>query len=138
MENEIVYLETEDVIELHDLALKQYGGLPGREPGKLEAKLALPCSGFGDFDRYPTIAEKAAIYHYHLASGHCFNDGNKRTSYLAAFTFIEINGYELIAQDEDVYEWTIKLADYDKRPEFEDAVDWIKNRMYKKEDNEDY
>lgn len=138
MENEIIYLETEDVEELHDLALKDYGGSPGREPGKLEGKLAIPYSGFGEYERYPTIAEKAAVYHYFLASGHCFVDGNKRTSYLATFTFLELNGYELLADDEEVYQWTLKLADHNNRPEFEEAVFWIEKHLYKKEENEDY
>lgn len=70
MINEIEYLDIKDVEALHDDVLKTYGGIEGRDPGKLEAKLALPYSGFGDYERYPTIEEKAAVYHYELASGH--------------------------------------------------------------------
>ncbi|WP_354005867.1 Fic family protein [Fictibacillus terranigra] len=36
---------------------------------------------------YPTLEEKAAVYHCFLAIGHCFFDGNKRTSYAKAFAF---------------------------------------------------
>ncbi|MCQ6282669.1 type II toxin-antitoxin system death-on-curing family toxin [Bacillus sp. EB600] len=132
---EVEYLEVEDVELLHDLALKEYGGLAGREPGKLEGNLALPMSGFGDFERFPSIEEKAAVYHYYLASGHCFVDGNKRTSYLAAFTFLDWNGFDLIADDEEVYKWTLKLADKEEyRPPFEEAVVWISNHMYIREE----
>lgn len=89
---EFEYLEVEDVELLHDLALKEYGGLPGREPGKL----GLPMSGYGRYERFPGVTKKAAVYHYHLASGHAFG-----TSYLSAFTFLDWNGYDLIA-DEDI------------------------------------
>lgn len=122
---EIDYLTVEDVENLHQLALNLYGGIHGRDIGKLEAKLALPYSGFGDYERYPTIAEKAAVYYYHLASGHCFKDGNKRTSYLATFTFLDWNGYDLLVEDEEVYQWTMRLADDTERPPFEECVRWI-------------
>ena len=119
------YLEVEDVEDLHDMAVELYGGLPGRVIGKLVAKLALPMSGFGEYNRFPSIYEKAAVYHYELASGHAFIDGNKRTSYLSAFTFLDWNGFDLIASDEEVYNWTKALADDKKRPPFEEAVQWI-------------
>lgn len=130
---EFEYLEVEDVEELHQLALDMWNGLPGRPPGKLEAKLAIPYPKFG-FDKYPSVYEKAAVYHYHLASGHCFNDGNKRTSYLAAFTFLDINGYDLIATDDEVYDWTLKLADSFGRPSFKEAVIWIAKHTFKREE----
>ena len=130
---EFDYLQVEDVEALHDMALRDFGGVPGREKGKLEAKLALPMSGYGDYERYPTIEEKAAVYYYHLASGHCFTDGNKRTSYLATFTFLDLNGYSLLVDDEEVFQWTLRLADDNNRPEFEEVVNWIKRYIYKYE-----
>lgn len=131
MKKEFEYLTVEDVEGLHEDALDSYGGLPGREPGKLEAKLALPMSGFGDFERFPTIEEKAAVYHYYLASGHCFLDANKRTSYLAAVTFLDYNGYDFKAHSDEIYEWTRFIASHDTRPDFKHAVKWIKDRMIK-------
>ncbi|WP_338779785.1 type II toxin-antitoxin system death-on-curing family toxin [Metabacillus sp. FJAT-52054] len=128
------YLTVEEVVELHDMLVDLYGGLQGREHGKLESKLALPMSGFGDFERFPTIEEKAAAYHYYLASGHAFNDGNKRTSYAAAFIFLDFNGYDLVADDEDVFQWTLLLADDKTRPAFEEAVNWMAARIKKREE----
>ena len=71
------YLRVEDVELLHDLAVQDYGGVLGRDPGKLEGCLGMPMSGFGDYERFPDIYSKAAAYHYFLADGHCFTDGNK-------------------------------------------------------------
>lgn len=128
---EIDYLDVENVIAIHEWAIEKYGGLQGVHFEKLEAKLALPMAGFGSYENYPTLEEKAAIYLYHLASGHCFADGNKRTSYLTAFTFLDINGYDLVVDDEEVFRFVISVADDKKRPPFEDVVSWIKKHMHK-------
>lgn len=123
---EIIYLEPEDIELLHDKAIELHGGLLGRPPYKLEGLLSIPLSGFGDYEHYPTIIEKAAVYHYHLASGHAFLDGNKRTSFLAMFTFLDWNGYELYVDPHEAFLWTLEIAqDKEKRPPFEDAVVWL-------------
>lgn len=128
---EVIYLEAEDIESLHDKALERHGGLPGRPPNKLEGVLSMPMSGFGDYERYPDIMEKAAVYHYYLASGHCFNDGNKRTSFLAMFTFLRINGYELTADPQEAFLWTLELAqDNGVRPTFEEAVSWVRRNSF--------
>jgi len=120
---EFEYLSVEDVEYFHKLALDEYGGLPGRNLGKLEGKLSMPYAGYGDFERYQTIYEKAVIYHYYLASGHCFLDGNKRTSITSAYAFLRLNGHELIVSDEEMYIFTMLIANHKDRPPFEVAVD---------------
>ncbi|MCY9308890.1 type II toxin-antitoxin system death-on-curing family toxin [Bacillus inaquosorum] len=129
---EFEYLTLEDVIQLHDSALEEYGGLPGREVGKLEAVLALPMSGFADFERFPTIHEKAAAYLYYLATGHCFKDGNKRTAYLSTFVFLDINDYDLIVDDDEVFNFMIRVANDKRRPHFDEVVHWIERHMYRR------
>ncbi|TMN22940.1 type II toxin-antitoxin system death-on-curing family toxin [Lentibacillus cibarius] len=119
----VEYLDLQDVIDLHSLTLERDGGLEGREPGKLEAKLALPMSGYGDFEKYPSIEEKAAVYLYELSSGHCFVDGNKRTAYLS--TFVE---------GEEVIDFVPKVANNNIRPPFTETVFWILRHAYKKEE----
>ncbi|PLR86442.1 type II toxin-antitoxin system death-on-curing family toxin [Bacillus sp. V33-4] len=127
----IEYLNVEDVEELHDLALAEYGGLPGREKNKLEGILGIPYAGYGDFEKYPSIVEKAAVYLYYLASGHGFIDGNKRTAYLSVFTFLDWNGYDLIVPDDEVYRFIMLIACDKTRPPFNDAVHWIEKYMIK-------
>lgn len=97
-----------------------------------EAKLALPMSGYGTVERFPTIEEKAAVYYFELASGHCFNDGNKRTAYLTAFVFLDINGYDLVVDDITMYEFTIMIANDKTRPPLEVVSKWIKEHMHKR------
>lgn len=126
----IDYLTNEDVIQIHDELISDYGGIPGVEINKLDAKLAIPKSGFGSTDFYPSIEEKAASYLYELSTGHCFKDGNKRTSYAATAVFLKLNGYKLIVDDNELYRFVLLVANDKTRPEFQEVVDWIKKHSY--------
>lgn len=55
---EFDYLQIEDVIELHDMALRDFGGLPGVDIGNLEAKLALPMSVMVDLKDFQLLKKK--------------------------------------------------------------------------------
>ena len=69
------------------------------EPGLLaqrvvqlaSAALAAPFAGFGDFEAYPTLAEKAAVYCSRIVAYHPLPDGNKRTGYDVMREFIDRN-----------------------------------------------
>lgn len=124
------YLEADDVIQLHDFAIEDYGGLPGVDLNKLEGILAMPMAGFGDYEKYPNLIDKAAVYLYYLASGHAFKDGNKRTSYVATFTFLDWNGYDLIATDDEIEKFVLSIADHEKRPPFLMAVLWVNEHAH--------
>jgi len=56
-----------------------------------ESALAAPFAGFGDVERYPTVAEKAAIYASRVVRNHPLPDGNKRTAYDVMREFLERN-----------------------------------------------
>lgn len=46
-------------------------------------------------DTYPTLLTKAVALMQSLARNHALLDGNKRTAWAAAWTFLTINGIEL-------------------------------------------
>lgn len=84
------FLETEDVLDLHEESLTRYGGATGlREPGLLDSALASAHNTFlyanGD------VYDVAAAYGFHLAESQCFFDGNKRTGIGAALLFLKLN-----------------------------------------------
>ncbi len=45
---------------------------------------------------YPEITDVAALYFHSIISNHIFQDGNKRTGLLAALTFLNLNGFQII------------------------------------------
>lgn len=59
-----------------------------------ESALAAPFAGFGDHDRYPDPATKAAVLCSRLIRNHPLPDGNKRIAYICMREFIARNGLE--------------------------------------------
>lgn len=105
------YLTEEQVTRLHDRALQKYGGAAGiRDAGALASALAQPSQEAFGAEFYPTLNEKAAAYLVFLARNHPFSDGNKRTAYLAAATFLLMNGVKLRGSDDAVFELVLQTA----------------------------
>ena len=79
------------VIIIHDRQISRHGGRPGlRDATLLDAGLARPLNrhGFGETDPFVL----AAAYAFGIAKGHAFVDGNKRTAFVTAVTFLGLNG----------------------------------------------
>jgi death-on-curing protein len=88
-----VFLDREDVLVAATAAL-------GTQPtvsdyGLLESAVARPRTTAFGLDAYPTLLTKAAALMQSLARNHALVDGNKRTAWAAAWTFLTINGIEL-------------------------------------------
>jgi death-on-curing protein len=52
----------------------------------------------------------AAAYLFHLVKNHPFVDGNKRVGSAAAFVFLDTNGLELVAAEEDFEALVFRVA----------------------------
>jgi death-on-curing family protein len=60
-----------------------------------------------------TIVERAAFYWFEIATHQAFHNGNKRTSFLAAISYLEMNGYRFntgVITEEDLYQITLAVA----------------------------
>ncbi len=68
--------------------------------GVLEAALFRPQTGY-----YADTIEEAAALWESLAQSRPFVDGNKRTAFAAAYTFLVINGFRISASAGDTYEF---------------------------------
>src|SRR5215470_7696188 len=87
------YLKVAEVLAIHADQIERYGGSHGiRDPGLLEAALYRPQTGY-----YADLIEEAAALWESLSQNHPFIDGNKRTAFAAAYTFLVINGARLTA-----------------------------------------
>ena len=106
---EPVWLNREDCLAIHEMMLSQHGGLAGvRDEGLLESALSKPKNLF-DYGG-PTIGKLAASYAAGIIHNHPFLDGNKRTGFMLAATFLELNGLAFNATEESVLEMTFGLA----------------------------
>ncbi len=82
------YLSLVEVIAIHADQIERYGGSLGvRDGGLLEAALYRPQAGY-----YRDLIEEAASLWESLSQSHPFIDGNKRTAFAVAYTFLAING----------------------------------------------
>jgi death-on-curing protein len=104
-----VWIEEAVVWAVHEAQLAEHGGSAGvRDAGLLRSALARPqhLAAYGE----PDIAACAAAYGYGIARNPPFIDGNKRTAFVCAELFIELNGARLIADDADCVRTMLALA----------------------------
>lgn len=109
---ETLFLDVEDVIEIHATQLGVFGGATGlRDRGLLESAVAQPRMSAGGEYVHEGLFEMAAAYLYHLVSNHPFVDGNKRLGMLAAVVFLDVNGITINHPTDALYELTMGVAE---------------------------
>lgn len=96
------FLSIPNLIRIQQNQIGLYGGLEGiRDMNLLEFAAAVPSSGFGDQFYHEDIFAMAAAYLFHIIKDHPFVDGNKRAGAMAAYVFLNANGYDLdVAENE--------------------------------------
>ena len=108
---EPLWMEAADAVIAHDLELASHGGSAGlRDVGLLESALSRPKNIWTYADSAPSLAVLAASYAFGISSNHPFVDGNKRTALLVSFAFLDVNGSEVTASQEDAFLAILGLA----------------------------
>jgi death on curing protein len=103
------WLTVDMVIAIHDEQLSIHGGSPGtRDAGLLASALDRPRNRWAY--ESAELAELAAAYGYGIARNHPFIDGNKRTSLLAIYTFLGVNGIDFIVPEAEAAAMMLALA----------------------------
>ena len=111
MSPEPVFLTFAEIIEIHDYQISRFGGAAGvRDIELLKSAIGMPSATFGGEFLHPSVIEMAAAYLYHLVENHPFVDGNKRVGAMAALIFLDMNGFEFDASDEDFTAMVLKVA----------------------------
>ena len=109
MSDEPCWLTREAVLAIHAQLLARFGGSAGiRDENLLESALAKPrqLHAYGQ----PNAYEMAAAYAFGIVKNHPFIDGNKRAGFVAAYTFLGINGIDFTASEEEAVIFTRGLA----------------------------
>ncbi|MEU5598172.1 type II toxin-antitoxin system death-on-curing family toxin [Streptomyces sp. NPDC020298] len=104
------HLTVADVTALAEIA---FGGRApeAREPGLLASAVHRPRARMFGTAAYDDLYEQAAALLHALATNHPLVDGNKRTAWLAAATFLALGGVDLTAVDQDTaYDLVIDVA----------------------------
>jgi death-on-curing protein len=104
------WLLTEVVLAIQEEMLRMHGGLAGvRDRGLLDSALARPRNllAYQSGDLFAL----AASYAFGIVRNHPFVDGNKRTAFVCAVTFLEENGCRFQAPEREVVARMIALAE---------------------------
>ncbi len=111
------WLTAEMVLAIHAEAIAVYGGAPGlRDMALLESALAKPRNVYA-YEDEPSLFDLAAALCAGIVTNHPFVDGNKRAGYIAAHTFLELNGYGFEPAEADIVTMIVALAagEFDER-----------------------
>ena len=106
---EPVWVRREVVLIAHAEALAVHGGASGvRDAALLDSALARPRNlhAYGEAD----AAALAAAYAFGIIRNHPFIDGNKRTAFVVAALFLELNGFRFVAGEADAALHCLALA----------------------------
>jgi death-on-curing protein len=102
-----IWISKAAALAIHDEQIAEHGGALGlRDEGLLDSALARLKNllSYGKAG----IPRLAAAYAFGIVRNHLFVDGNKRTSLVVAETFLELNGFELVADDAECLEiWNL-------------------------------
>ena len=121
-----VWLSVDMIHAAHEEQLVEHGGPGGvRDEGLLASAMARP--QHRALYESPDAATLAASYAFGIARNHPFVDGNKRTAFVALDVFLDLNGLELDATDEDCVLATLRLA----AGQLDEAAlaEWIRDRL---------
>jgi death-on-curing protein len=103
------WLREDVVVAMHSEQISEHGGNLGiRDAGLLSSALARP-QHRAAYDE-STVFDLAAAYAFGIVSNHPFVDGNKRTGFLAAYVFLDLNGWELTASETETVTAIVALA----------------------------
>lgn len=123
-----IWLSEAAVLAMHEDQLSEHGGGAGiRDRELLQTALSKPMQAASNGDPPPDLAALAAAYASGIAHLHPFVDGNKRTSLVAAETFIDLNAHRLDATDIECVEIWLALAagDLDEAT----LAGWLRERL---------
>jgi death-on-curing protein len=77
-------------------------------------------------DAYPTIEHKAAAILESFVKNHPMIDGNKRSGWLSANIFLELNAVEVVCTLDDAFDFILGIAT--GAQEFDEIVNWLSTR----------
>lgn len=108
-EKEPIWLTRLAVDAIHDDQLRSHGGASGiLNEGSVESALARARQKFAYGT--PDVYACAAAYLYGFAKNHGYQDANKRTAYMAARTFLRMNGISVRATPHAIIDLMLDVA----------------------------
>lgn len=128
----IRYLTVEEVYFINIMQIKTHSPkeqIGIKEPSLLDSAMNRPRQSAFGVDAYPDIPRKAAALFESLAQNHPFFNANKRTAFMALYTFLRYNGYHLKMDPSFADDFTVDVVNHNYP--FADMVFIIQENMVK-------
>ncbi len=132
---DILYPTPSNVIDFHDIVIKQRGSTGYMSPGMIEGCIEWARTDVYNFIPFPNLLKRAAAMMYAYITFHPFADGNKRTSLMTSSFFFFINGYTFRITD-DAPDFALETARRCEREEghspsheIERISTWLRSRI---------
>lgn len=107
-----------DVLLVHFLIVDLFyglreglGGIGPKDVGLLSSAVERQFAGFGDFEKWPSIEEKAATLLYGIVLNHPFHDANKRTGFLTTLYYLQREGRYPKVTSKQFEDFVVTVAD---------------------------
>jgi len=120
------WLDNKFALAIHDRQLAEHGGASGiRDAGALESALSRPVNQwvYGENE----LVSLGAAFAFGIARNHPFADGNKRTAWVVARTFLALNGVRLAFDKADAIAKVQQLAAGELSEE--ELADWFRQHL---------
>lgn len=108
-QSKFIWIDDDVVLAIHEAQIAEHGGILGiRDSGLLASALNRP----HDTVAYssPDVAQLAALYALGVIKNHPFVDGNKRVGAVLLEVFLDLNGYDFTAGDEEMLRAIVSVA----------------------------
>lgn len=124
------YLTGEQILLIHSIVIDETGGSHGvRDRDAILGLEQGPRQNVFGKELYPTVFAKAAYYTREIIMQHPFIDGNKRTGMVAAFIFLERNGYRSVAKEGAIEYFALQVIR--KKLSLEEIAQWFRKNSRK-------
>ena len=122
----VVFLTLDEVLEIHDVLIKRFGGPGGViDLGLLESALYRPQSGY-----YDDLLGMASALFESLIKNHAFVDGNKRVAFFATDVFLRMNGYKFDVEAISAHGFLMNLFETDSC-DLKHLLPWVRKSIKK-------
>jgi death on curing protein len=121
------FLDVPAVERLHRQQIVLYGGAHGLRDANLLASAVERAANKAHYEPESSLAVLAATLAWGLIKNHAFIDGNKRIGLVSLVVFVEGNGFDFTATDNEAERMVLKAAG----GEIDEAAwtDWVRQKV---------
>ena len=107
----MIKLTVQQILLIHEKQLALYGGQSGFiDENLFYSQCKMPYQTFGGEELFPDVYDKAVRYLFGFATNQVFCDGNKRTGVAVMLIFLDVNGIEIIATNDELTKFGLEVA----------------------------